>query len=153
KYLPSFEIGFNTGGFDWNFMLKKIYLLNIEKEINIDEKMQRKIYGIESSNRNIKVNPTETMICEYYHLPGTIFIDLLVWAKKTFPTEIKNTLDVVLKRCELLGKVDLPYIPDSSEDLRCMFVYINAIKFKNNFQLLTRLAEQLSNLTKISVEK
>ncbi|CAG8769109.1 8249_t:CDS:2, partial [Ambispora leptoticha] len=114
KYLPSFEIGFNTGGFDWNFMLKKIYLLNIEKEISqileqdilnniretkikvyekdIDEKMQRKIYGIESSNRNIK-------------------------AKKTFPTEIKNTLDVVLKHCELLGKVDLPYIPDSSEDL------------------------------------
>ncbi|CAG8782146.1 15489_t:CDS:2, partial [Racocetra fulgida] len=107
KYLPSFEIGFNTGGFDWNFMLKKIHLLNIEKEISqileqdiinniretkikvyekdIDEKMQRKIYRIET--------------------------------KKTFPTEIKNILDVVLKCCELSGKVDLPYIPDLSEDL------------------------------------
>ena len=91
------------------------------------------------------------MNCEYYYISGTINIDLLVWAKKTFPTEITNTLDAVLMRCRLKRKIDLPYIPNETffkkhNDLRCMFIFVNAIKFKDNIEMLKHLAEQLSKL-------
>ncbi|CAG8672459.1 17318_t:CDS:1, partial [Dentiscutata heterogama] len=51
-------------------------------------------------------------------------------------------------------KVDLPYLPNPmSNNLCCIFIYINAIKFKNNYSKLCKLSEQLSKLTKISFEK
>ncbi|RIB10260.1 ribonuclease H-like domain-containing protein [Gigaspora rosea] len=137
KYSLAFEIGFNTGGYDWNFILKKVIKLKIENIFNrklfkfarvniiknvresivkiyekeIDEKMMKQYCGININNRNIK-------------------------AKKTFKTKIKNTLDAVLNRCGLAGKVDLPYLPESSDNL-----------------YFGQLSHQLSRLTKISFNK
>ncbi|CAG8777747.1 10357_t:CDS:1, partial [Dentiscutata heterogama] len=52
----------------------------------------------------------------------TIFMDLLVWAKKIFPTKIKNTLNDVLLHCGLEDKIDLPYIPTNSSNLKSIFI-------------------------------
>ena len=86
-------------------------------------------------SRDIKTNPMEKMKCIYVNKPGTLFFDLLTWARKTFPTEITNILDVVLKHCGLEEKIDLPYIP-KDDDIRSMYVYINAIKFKDDIKYL-----------------
>src|SRR5207244_9042321 len=100
---------------------------------NVEEKMAKYSFaGLNINNQNIKFNPNKTMDCEYYYISGTINIDLLVWAKKTFPTEITNTLDAVLMRCGLKEKIDLPYIPNETffkkhDNLRCMFIFVNAI--------------------------
>jgi DNA polymerase elongation subunit (family B) len=135
-YDPDIEIGYNTGGYDWNFMLEKaekLDILNIfisililqtvkreellyhirETDIRVVEKdLEEKMSKYEFSGMNIKynvrskdikTNPMENMKCIYVNKPGTLFIDLLAWARKTFPTEIKNTLDEVLKRCGLEG--------------------------------------------------
>jgi DNA polymerase elongation subunit (family B) len=180
NYNPDIEVGYNTGGFDWNFVLKKVKEFDIEKEFTnnmlsnnswllgsvretnvsvstrtLEDKLAKyEFAGLNINNRSIKVNPMENMNCEYYYTTGTVFIDLLVWAKKTFQTEISHTLDNVLKRCELEGKIDLPYVPDIESDiLESQFVYANAIMFKDNKPLLERLAEQLSKLTKIKYEK
>ncbi|RIB06729.1 hypothetical protein C2G38_2216349 [Gigaspora rosea] len=149
KYSPAFEIGFNTSGYDWNFILKKVIKLNIENTFNrklfklakvnivenvresivkiyekeIDEKMMKQYCGININNRNIKVNPNE------------------------------NLIYAVLNRCGLSGKVDLLYLPESSDNLQCIFIYANAIKFKNNYKVLVTLSHQLSRLTKISFNK
>ncbi|CAG8776124.1 6125_t:CDS:1, partial [Dentiscutata heterogama] len=32
--------------------------------------------GFNINNRSIKVNPNEKIICEYYYIPGTNFLDL-----------------------------------------------------------------------------
>ncbi|CAG8779836.1 14366_t:CDS:2, partial [Racocetra fulgida] len=123
SYSPDIEFGFNTGGYDWNFILRKSMVLEIYDQfvsiitntksntnlkiqeiqirvVDLDiEKVNQKyeFAGININNRKIKVNPMETMKCEFLKIPRTIFIDLLIWSKKTFQTEIKNTLDVVLK--------------------------------------------------------
>jgi DNA polymerase elongation subunit (family B) len=178
NYDPIFKYG-KEGSYDWSFITKKVKqygienkfsrllkdnsynsILNIKEttirttEIDIDKKMSRyKFHGLNINNREIKVS-TEKMTCEYYYISGTIFLDLYVWARKTFPTEIKNTLDEVLSRCGLAKKIDLPYTPaESSDDLRCMFIYVNAIKFKTNIPLLIKLAVQLSELCKIEYKK
>ncbi|CAG8455392.1 6893_t:CDS:2 [Cetraspora pellucida] len=120
---------------------------------NIEKEDQKYGYaGINMNNRSIKISSTENMQCEFMRAPGTVFLDFLVWAKKTFQTEITNILDAVLKYCGLSGKIDLPYIPiKNSVDMRCMFVYVNVIKFKNNKQILNKLSEQLSKMINISV--
>jgi len=51
---------------------------------------------ININNRKIKVNPIENRTCEYFYLSGTVFLDLLIWAQKTFPTTLSNTLNNVL---------------------------------------------------------
>ncbi|CAG8604162.1 1889_t:CDS:2 [Dentiscutata heterogama] len=56
----------------------------------------------------------------------------IIWAKKAFLTKIKNILNNVLLRCSLEGKIDLPHIPSNSSNLKLMFIYVNAIKFKDN---------------------
>ncbi|CAG8821016.1 18167_t:CDS:1, partial [Racocetra fulgida] len=59
-----------------------------------------------------------------------------------------------LKRCGLSDKIDLLYLPEKgSTDLRCMFVYTNAIIFHHNKQILTQFAVQLSKKTKIQLEQ
>ncbi|RIB11114.1 ribonuclease H-like domain-containing protein [Gigaspora rosea] len=122
-YQKDIEIGYNTGGFDWPFVLKKAELLGI-----LDEFSQQ--------------------------LLGSIFLDLLVWAKKIFQNELKHTLAYILKKCKLSGKVDLSYIPDdNSDNLKCIFVYVLAIKFQNNELLLSEFATKLSKLCKIDYQK
>ncbi|CAG8779133.1 16230_t:CDS:2, partial [Cetraspora pellucida] len=178
---PDFEIGYNTGSYDWNFVLRKSIILGIEEQFvdnllnkkksaikyyirettvrvvdkNIEEKMQKyEFAGININNRKIKVNPMENRTCEYFHLPRTVFLDLLIWVQKTFLTALSNTLNNVLVRCELLGKVDLPYVPDKeTKDLDCMFIYITAIKYRYNITTLNDLSLKLSNLTKIDNKK
>ena len=142
-YDPDIEIGYNTGGYDWNFMLEKALRYDIinefisiilqqeikdkdlfyhimEKDIRVVEKdLEEKMRQYEFSgmsinpniqSRDIKTNPMEKMKCIYVNKLETLFFDLLTWARKTFPTEITNTLDVVLKCCRLEEKIDLPYI-------------------------------------------
>ena len=86
-------------------------------------------------SHDIKANLMENMKYEYFNIPGTIFLDLFVWVKKIFPTEIKNTLDEVLKRCGLEGKVDLLYIL-TYDNLRSMYVYVNTLIYKDNIEKL-----------------
>ncbi|CAG8712089.1 17422_t:CDS:2 [Cetraspora pellucida] len=144
NYEPEFEISYNTGQFDWNFILKKARLLNIDDEFirlltktkttlqfniqqvtvrvvdhNIDkDNLKYKFAGININNRKIKILPNETM--------------------------------KLLKCCGLSGKIDLPYVPTkNSSDLQCIFVYINVIKFKNNNQMFEKLSDQLSKLINI----
>src|SRR5260364_407096 len=63
-------------------------------------------------------------------------------------------LDHILKKCKLLGKIDLPYIPETNaNNLNSMFIYVSAIKFANDKPLLSKLALQLSKLCKIDYEK
>src|SRR5205085_7380319 len=87
-----------------------------------------------------------------FNIPGMIFLDLFVWARKTFPTEIKNTLDEVLKRCGLEGKVDLPYIL-IDDNLRSMYVYVNTLIYKDNIEKLENLSLQISKLCNIDYER
>ncbi|CAG8782517.1 4816_t:CDS:2, partial [Cetraspora pellucida] len=104
---PDFEIGYNTEGYDWNFVLQKSIILGIEEQFvdnlettvrvvdkDIEEKIQKyEFAGININNRQIK---------------------------KTFPTAISNKLDDVLVRCGLPGKINLPYVPDEeTKDLNC----------------------------------
>src|SRR5437868_1361839 len=197
-YQPDVEIGYNTGGYDWPFVLKKIKLLgllqkeredisldfhdNIVKKFttlilsrynlkfkeigynfresdirvvvrDIEKKMKKyEFAGMNIVSRDIKANPMENMKCEYFNISSTIFLDLFVWAKKTFPTEIKNTLDEVLKRCGLERKVDLPYIP-TDDNLRSMYVYVNALIYKDNIEKLENLSLQISKLCNINYER
>ncbi|RIB04603.1 hypothetical protein C2G38_2221922 [Gigaspora rosea] len=75
-------------------------------------------------------------------------------AKKTFQNELKHTLAHILKKCKLSDKVDLSYIPDDNFDnLKCMFVYVSAIKFQNDELLLSVFATKLSKLCKIDYQK
>ena len=178
---PDFEIGYNTGSYDWNFVLQKSIILGIEEQFidnllnkkksaikyyvrettvrvvdkDIEEKMQKyEFAGININNRKIKVNPMENRTCEYFHLPGTVFLDLLIWAQKTFPTALSNTLNNVLVRCGLPGKIDLLYVPDEeTKDLNCMFIYITALKYRYDIITLSDLSLKLSNLTKIDNKK
>src|SRR6185295_11256571 len=176
RYLrPDFEIGYNTGSYDWNFVLRKAYILGIEEQFisnllnkknssmkyyirettvrvvekDIEENMQKyEFAGININNRKIKVNPMENRTCEYFHLPETVFLDLLIWAQKTFPTALSNTLNNVLVRCGLPGKIDLLYVPDEeTKDLNCMFIYITALKYYYDIITLSDLSLKLSNLT------
>ena len=177
NFKPDFEFGYNTGGYDWNFILSKVEQYNITRQFNnillgttddvliniretevrykerdVDEVMRKyEFAGININNRSIKVNPTEKIICEYYYISGTVFLDLLVWAKKTFPTEIKNTLNDVLVRCSLQGKIDLLYLPTKS-DLKSMFIYVNAIKFKDNLSKIQDFSSQLVSLQNVDYE-
>ena len=177
---PEFEIGYNTSGFDWRFVLNKSKHLGIHErftetilgqkskfyaniretdirvmDINLDDKMQKyQFAGLNLSNREIKVNPLERQKCEYFYIQGTVNIDLLVWAKKTFQTEIKHTLAHVLEKCRLGGKIDLPYIPEeSSDDTRSMFVYVISILFRDDQSLISNLSAKLSKLCKIPEER
>ncbi|CAG8839283.1 24991_t:CDS:1, partial [Cetraspora pellucida] len=136
---PDFEIGYNTESYDWNFVLQKSIILEIEKQFvnnllnkkksaikyyireitvqvvdkDIEEKMQKYEFAeININNKKIKVNPIENRTCKYFHLPRTVFLDLLIWEQKTFLTALSNTLNNVLVRCGLSGKIDLPYVPD-----------------------------------------
>ncbi|RIB01352.1 hypothetical protein C2G38_2231094 [Gigaspora rosea] len=150
------EIGYNTGGFDWPFVLKKAELLGISDEFSQQflGKKSKLIYNIQETKVHIKVNPIEKQTCEYFYIQGLIFIDLLVWAKKTFQNELKHTLAHILKKCKLSGKIDLSYIPDdNSDNLKCIFVYVLAIKFKNDELLLSEFATKLSKLCKIDYQK
>ncbi|RIB09469.1 hypothetical protein C2G38_2208844 [Gigaspora rosea] len=174
------EIGYNTGGFDWPFVLKKAKLLGISDKFSqqllnkkskliyniqetkvrvidndIDEQMQKyQFAGLNINNRDIKVNPMEKQTCKYFYIQDSIFINLLVWAKKTFQNELKHMLAHILKKCKLSGKIDLSYIPDdNSDNLKCMFVYVFAIKFKNDELLLSKIATKLSKLCKIDYQK
>ena len=122
------------------------------KERDVDEVMRKYEFArININNQSIKVNPTEKIICEYYYISGTVFLDLLVWAKKTFPTEIKNTLNDVFVWCGLQGKIDLPYLPAKS-DLKSMFIYVNAIKFKDNPSKIQDFSSQLVSLQNVDYE-
>ena len=104
---------------------KDLFFHIMEKDIKVvdkdlEEKMRQYEFSGMSINpniqsRDIKTNPMEKMKCIYVNKLGTLFFDLLTWARKTFPTEITNTLDVVLKRCGLEGKIDLPYIPKDDD--------------------------------------
>ncbi|CAG8590973.1 23399_t:CDS:2 [Cetraspora pellucida] len=109
---------------------------------------------ININNRKIKVNLMENRTYKYFHLPKTVFLDLLIWAQKTFLTTLSNTLNNVLVRCGLPEKIDLPYVLDEeTKDLDCMFIYITAIKYRYNITILNDLSLKLSNLTKIDNEK
>ncbi|CAG8779108.1 4552_t:CDS:1, partial [Cetraspora pellucida] len=73
---------------------------------------------------------------------------------KTFPTALSNTLNNVLVRCGLPGKIDLPYVPDDeTKDLNCMFVFVTAIKYQYDITTLSDLSLKLSKLSKIDNEK
>ncbi|RIB13243.1 hypothetical protein C2G38_2198385 [Gigaspora rosea] len=80
-------------------------------------------------------------------------VNIVENAKKIFKTEIKNTLDAMLNRYGLSEKVDLLYLPESADNLWYMFIYANAIKFKNNYKVLVKLSHQLLRLTKLSFNK
>ncbi|RIB17503.1 ribonuclease H-like domain-containing protein [Gigaspora rosea] len=179
-YQKDIEIGYNTGGFDWPFVLKKAELLEISDEFSqqllgkkskliyniqetkvcvidndVDERMQKyQFAGLNINNRDIKVNPMEKQTCEYFYIQDSIFLDLLVWAKKTFQNELKHTLAHILKKCKLSGKVDLSYVPDdNSDNLKCMYIYVSAIKFQNDDLLLSEFATKLSKLCNIDYQK
>ncbi|RIB02541.1 hypothetical protein C2G38_2227554 [Gigaspora rosea] len=52
------------------------------------------------------------------------------------------------------GKIDFPYIlNDNSDNLKCMFVYVLAIKFKNDKLLLSEFATKLFKLCQIDYQK
>ncbi|RIB24443.1 hypothetical protein C2G38_2283784 [Gigaspora rosea] len=179
-YQKDIEIGYNTRGFDWLFILKKAELLGISDKFSqqllgkkskliyniqetkvrvidndVDEQMQKyQFAGLNINNQDIKVNPIEKQTCEYFYIQGSIFIDLLVWAKKIFQNELKHMLAHILKKCKLSGKIELWYIPDNNSDnLKCIFVYVSAIKFKNDELLLSEFATKLSKLCKIDYQK
>ncbi|CAG8838005.1 8632_t:CDS:1, partial [Cetraspora pellucida] len=91
NYEPEFEIGYNTGQFDWNFVLKKARLLNIDDEFirlltktkttlqfniqqmtvrvvdrDIDkDNLKYEFAGINMNNRKIKISPNESIKCEF----------------------------------------------------------------------------------------
>ncbi|CAG8723438.1 7784_t:CDS:1 [Cetraspora pellucida] len=91
NYEPEFEISYNTSQFDWNFILKKARLLNIDDEFirlltktkttfqfniqqatvrvvdcDIDkDNLKYEFAGINMNNRKIKISPNETMKCEF----------------------------------------------------------------------------------------
>ncbi|RIB24512.1 ribonuclease H-like domain-containing protein [Gigaspora rosea] len=151
-YQKDIEIGYNTGGFDWPFVLKKAKLLGISDKFfqqllgkkskliyniqetkvriidnDVDERMQKyQFAGLNINNRDIKVNPMEKQTCEYFYVQGSIFLDLLVWAKKIFQNELKHTLAHILKK---------------------------SIKFQNDELLLSEFATKLSKLCKIDYQK
>ncbi|RIB02528.1 ribonuclease H-like domain-containing protein [Gigaspora rosea] len=143
-YQKDIEIGYNTGE-------TKVRVIDND----VDERMQKyQFAGLNINNQDIKVNPMEKQTCEYFYVQGSIFLDLLVWAKKTFQNELKHTLAHILKKCKLSGKVDLSYISDdNSDNLKCMFVYVLAIKFQNDELLLSEFATKLSKLCKIDYQK
>ncbi|RIB00603.1 hypothetical protein C2G38_2302204 [Gigaspora rosea] len=144
SYQKDIEIGYNTG---------ETKVRVIDNDVN--EQLQKyQFAGLNINNRDIKVNPMENQTCEYFYVQGSIFLDLLVWAKKTFQNELKHTLAYILKKCKLSGKVDLSYIPDdNSDNLKCMFVYVSAIKFQNDELFLSEFATKLSKLCKIDYQK
>ena len=120
---------------------------------DIEEKMKKyEFTRMNVVSHDIKANPIENIKCEYFNIPGTIFLDLFVWARKTFPTEIKNILDEVLKRCRLEGKVDLPYIL-TDDNLRSMYIYVNALIYKDNIEKLENLSLQISKLCNIDYKR
>ncbi|CAG8838830.1 8945_t:CDS:1, partial [Cetraspora pellucida] len=97
NYEPEFEISYNTGQFDWNFVLKKARLLNIDDEFirlltktkttlqfniqqvtvrvvdcDIDkDNLKYEFARINMNNRKIKISPNETMKCEFMQIPQT----------------------------------------------------------------------------------
>ncbi|CAG8482601.1 9146_t:CDS:10 [Gigaspora margarita] len=53
NYSPAFEIGFNTGGYDWNFILKKVQLLKINDAFNMNRFSHTKVNVIENVKERV----------------------------------------------------------------------------------------------------
>ncbi|KAF0425588.1 DNA/RNA polymerase [Gigaspora margarita] len=90
------------------------------------------------------------MKCKYFYKQGTVFLDLLTWARKIFQTEVKHTLDYILKEYGLEGKADLLYLLSDSDNLHSMFVYITLIKHYNDLEILSKMVLKL--LSKCNID-
>ncbi|CAG8720403.1 13144_t:CDS:2, partial [Acaulospora morrowiae] len=113
---PDVMMGFNDGGYDWPFVLKKAERLNILRDF-VSTMGGTKFKGSSISDagyniheNNIKITAQDNVRVMYFRRLGTLMIDVMVSFRKMYPNSERNSLSHFLKMINLEGKVDLSHL-------------------------------------------
>ena len=111
---PDIEIGFNSSGYDWPFLIQKIDMFNIFNEFcNIIEgntKTNRVRYFYIKSG-SVKITSDENINYEYFKIPDCISIDIRIALKKIMSPKKpeQSSLRYFLQKYKQSDKIDLEH--------------------------------------------
>ncbi|RIB01968.1 hypothetical protein C2G38_2050437 [Gigaspora rosea] len=133
-YDPDFELGFNTGGYDWPFVLKKIKLLNIEREFNqlLLESNIETTFNIRETVVQVFEKDIDEKMNKFHRYADfdenvNIVIDNEKIYGKFFKHEnVESKIGLMPKMCKMLLEARLEAKKNmkkyKNDDLRCFFV-------------------------------
>ncbi|CAG8703575.1 6031_t:CDS:2, partial [Acaulospora morrowiae] len=113
---PDVMMGFNDGGYDWPFVLKKAERLNLLQDfVSVMGGTKFKGSSIIDAGyniyeNNIKITAQDNVKVMYFRRLGTLMIDVMVSFRKMYPNSERNSLSHFLKMTNLEGKVDLSHL-------------------------------------------
>ncbi|CAG8539575.1 17709_t:CDS:2, partial [Acaulospora morrowiae] len=107
---PDVMMGFNDGGYDWPFVLKKAERLNLLRDF-VSVMGGTKFKGSSISDagydiheNNINITAQDNVRVMYFRRLGTLMIDVMVSFRKMYPNSERNSLFHFLKMTNLEGK-------------------------------------------------
>ncbi|CAG8751558.1 6149_t:CDS:1, partial [Acaulospora morrowiae] len=113
---PDIMIGFNDGGYDWPFILKKAEQFDILREfVNVMEEKKFSGSSLEDAKFNIhekciKITPQDSVKVMYFRKPGVLMMDVMVSCRKRYSNSEKNSLSYFLEIANLEGKMNLSHL-------------------------------------------
>ncbi|RIB19688.1 ribonuclease H-like domain-containing protein [Gigaspora rosea] len=132
-FASDIHIGFNDSNYDWPFIVKRAYHINILEwmwermtgKLEMKEEILKIIVkGTEEGEEDpeekeymggpikIKISAEEDFTSSFLKLPGCVPIDIRVYLKKRFSrseVEKEGSLKFFLEKCGLVSKADMPY--------------------------------------------